>query len=79
MHQCKSPARENLKKTELIRILWQRLTEIGIENEQSVSDTDVLTVKKALEMAKHHQTTVLSDNRDILVLIPLRHTIGAPQ
>ena len=35
----------------------------------SVGDTDLLTVKKVLEMAKHHQTTVTSDNTDIFVLL----------
>lgn len=35
----------------------------------SVGDTDLLTVKKVLEMAKHHQATVTSDNTDIFVLL----------
>ena len=56
-------------KTELIRILRQRFTEIGNENEQSVCDADVLAIKKALEMAKHHQTTVVCDDTDILLLL----------
>ena len=47
----------------MIRILLQRFTEIGIENEQSVGDAHVFTVKKALEMAKHYQTTVASNDR----------------
>ena len=35
----------------------------------SVGDTDLLTIKKVLEIAKHHQTTVTSDNTDIFVLL----------
>ena len=56
-------------ETELIRILRQRFIEIDIENEQSVGDADVRTVQKAIEIAKNHQTTVVSDNTDILVLL----------
>ena len=40
--------------------------EIGIEKKQSVGDADVFTVKKRLEIAKHHQTT---DVTEILVLL----------
>ena len=35
---------------------------------QSVGDADVITVEKALEMAKHHQLTVSSDDRHSCVL-----------
>ena len=68
----KSFLRNAHNKTELIRILRQRFTEIGIENEQSVGDADVLTVQKAIEIAKNHQTIVVSDGTDILVL-PMYH------
>ena len=64
----KSFLRNSHNKTELIRILRQRFTEIGIENEQSVGDADVLTVQKAIEIAKNHRT-VVSDDTDILVLL----------
>ena len=63
----KSLLRNAHNKTELIRILRQRFTEIGIENEQSVGDADVFTVQKAIEITKTHQTTVVSDDTDILV------------
>ena len=53
----------------MIRILRQRFTEIGIENEQSVGDADVLTVQKAIEIAKSHRTTAVSNDTDILVLL----------
>ena len=65
----KSFLRSSHSKTELIRILWQRFTEIGIENEQSVGDADVLTVQKVIEIAKNHQATVVSDDTNILVLL----------
>ena len=62
----KSFLRNAHNKTELIRILRQRFTEIGIENEQSVGDADVLTVQKAIEIAKNHQTIVVSDDTEFL-------------
>ena len=37
-YKRKSFLRNTHNKTELIRILWQRFTEIGIKNEQSVGD-----------------------------------------
>ena len=33
------------RNSELTRILWQKFTEIDIENEQNVGDADVVTVK----------------------------------
>ena len=56
--------RNTHNKTELIRILRQRFTETGIENEQSVGDAHFFTVKKAL-----NQTIVVSNGIDILVLL----------
>ena len=36
--------------------------ETGIENEQSIGDADVFTLKNALEMTKHNQTTIVFDD-----------------
>ena len=53
----------------LVRILRKKFSDVGIETDQSDGDADVLTVKKALEMAKYRQVTVVSDDTDILVLL----------
>lgn len=56
-------------KTELIRILQEKLSNNGIQNEQSVGDADILTVKTALQKAEHQETTVVSDDTDILAML----------
>ena len=61
--------RNRHNKTELIRILRQKFSDVGIETDQSDGDADDLTVKKALEMAKYRQVTVVSDDTDILALL----------
>lgn len=44
-------------KTELIRILQEKLSNNAIQTEQSVGDADILTVKTALQKAEHQETT----------------------
>ena len=52
-------------KTELIRILQEKLSNNAIQTEQSVGEADILTVQKA----EHQETTVVSDDTDILAML----------
>lgn len=61
--------RNTHNKTELIRSLREKSSNCGIQNEQSVGDADILTVKTALEKAEIHRTTVVSDDTDILAML----------